>query len=113
MVIIEVQESSLLPSELRHIGVMLWNRMQAWILAIRVLVRCAVAESRLAAGVFQGDYAEAAFGEVVAKSLQNVAMFGEAIVHGRRCHCPPPPSDTSLTHTIYTHTLHSTLIHGC
>jgi hypothetical protein len=27
--------------------------MQAWILLLRVVVRCAVAESRLAAGVFE------------------------------------------------------------
>ncbi len=104
-------------------------RMQAWILLLRVVVRCAVAESRLAAGVFevrkplvllvyrlallhdavmhvlvvcvcpascipwqqggpvlQGGYADAAFSEVVSKSLANTVNFGEAIVLGRRCH---------------------------
>ena len=99
-------------------------RMQAWILSLRVVVRCAVAESRLAAGVFdvrkpaclqihqslaqmsqdvirqgprqscgfmtspsasQGEYADAAFSEVVSKSLANTVNFGEAIVLGRRC----------------------------
>lgn len=36
------------------------GRMQAWILALRVLVRCAVSESRLAAGVFEAAPSPAA-----------------------------------------------------
>jgi hypothetical protein len=33
----------------------------------------------------QGEYADAAFSEVVSKSLANTVNFGEAIVLGRRC----------------------------
>jgi hypothetical protein len=35
--------------------------------------------------VLQGEYADAAFSEVVSKSLANTVNFGEAIVLGRRC----------------------------
>ena len=90
--------------------------MQAWILAVRALVRSAVAESRLAAGVFQGDFAEAAFAEVVAKSLQNVAQFGEAIVHGRRSPPPPlfPPTHFSLPQRYgKIEWRHELVLHSC
>lgn len=55
-----------------------------WILLVRAMMRCLVAESRLAAGVFKGDIAQATFSDVVASSLTNLAQFGEAIVLGKR-----------------------------
>jgi hypothetical protein len=59
-------------------------RIQMWILLVRAMMRCLVAESRLAAGVFKGDIAQATFSDVVASSLTNLAQFGEAIVLGKR-----------------------------
>lgn len=75
-------------SRREHVGLihlLTCYRIQAWILSVRVIMRCLVAESRLAASVFEGDFAEAAFTDVVASSLVNVSQFGEAIVLGRRC----------------------------
>lgn len=60
------------------------RKIQMWILLVRAMMRCLVAESRLAAGVFKGDIAQATFSDVVASSLTNLAQFGEAIVLGKR-----------------------------
>jgi hypothetical protein len=48
------------------------------------MMRMIVAESRLADGVFAAPYDEAAFSEVVGRSIGSVAAFGEGIIHGRR-----------------------------
>ena len=44
-------------------------RIQAWILALRRLVRAAVAEHRTAAAVWPAPHDEAAFSEVIARPL--------------------------------------------
>lgn len=44
-----------------------------------------VAESQLADRVFTAPYDEAAFTDVIKKSVNGVAQFGEGIVNGRRC----------------------------
>ena len=49
------------------------------------MMRMIVAESRLADGVFAAPHDEAAFGEVVGRSVGSVAAFGEGIITGRRC----------------------------
>ena len=49
------------------------------------MMRMIVAESRLADGVFAAPYDEAAFSEVVGRTIGSVAAFGEGIIHGRRC----------------------------
>ena len=41
-------------------------------------------EARLSQAIFQAPYTEAAFVEVVSKSLMGLVQFGMAIVHARR-----------------------------
>ena len=54
-------------------------------MGLRVMMRMIVAESRLADGVFAAPHDEAAFSEVVSRSVGSVAAFGEGIITGRRC----------------------------
>ena len=54
-------------------------------MGLRVMMRMIVAESRLADGVFAAPHDEAAFSEVVGRSIGAVAAFGEGILTGRRC----------------------------
>lgn len=48
------------------------------------MMRMVVAESQLADRVFTVPYDEAAFTDVVKKSVNSMAQFGEGIVNGRR-----------------------------
>ncbi|KAK9821134.1 hypothetical protein WJX81_005577 [Elliptochloris bilobata] len=59
-------------------------RIQAWILALRRLVRAAVAEHRAAAAVWPAPHDEAAFSEVIARPLAAAAQAGALIVAARR-----------------------------
>lgn len=59
------------------------RRIQAWILALRRLVRLAVAEHRAAAAVWPPPHDEAAFSEVVARPLAAAAQVRSApALHG-------------------------------
>ena len=49
-----------------------------------MMMRMVVAESQLADRVFAVPYDEAAFTDVVKKSVNSIAQFGEGIVNGRR-----------------------------
>ena len=55
-----------------------------WILALRVLIRMVLAESRLADRIFARPYDEAAFSDVVSSSVSSVVALGERIASGRR-----------------------------
>lgn len=73
-------------------------------------MRCLLAESRLAASVFEGDFAEAAFTDVVARSLVNVSQFGETIVLGRRYNSLTTVSGTCFLNRI-NEMLYSSFVH--
>lgn len=64
---------------------MLDKRIQAWIMALRVAVRCVAAERRLADTCLPPPYAEKAFVEVAFKAAEGLAHLGEGIVQARRC----------------------------
>lgn len=62
-------------------------RIQAWILALRRLVRAALAEHRIAAAVWPAPHDEAAFSEVVARPLAAAVQVTSHLLYRPSCAC--------------------------